>query len=235
MWVVNLRNGARELRRLATDSARPLGPPIRLGGKTSSVRGITEIGGNVWVLLRLPRSSVLLRVSPQQMKVTARMPVDGGNRTFGADELTAGAGSLWVMSASGALTRWNPYDRRALRRIDVGGRGPVSFGAGSVWVARQRDGKVLKVTPKSGKVETIDVGAGAARVAARAPYAWVARTIRTDANRFEGTLIRLDTRTNRVVGEAVPIGDSPAALAVTSRDVWIADGRGTVIRVAYRP
>ena len=180
---------------------------------------------------------MLLRVNPRQMKITQTLPIgDAGDHPASPDELTAGASSLWVMGRKGVVAEINPNTRRVLRRIDVGGQGAVSFGAGSLWVARQTDGRVLKLAPETGRFETIDVGARAVSVAVRAPLAWVTASRRTGAGRFEGRVVRIDTRTGRLVGQSLPLGAFPGELAVTPRDVWIADATdATVTRVVYRP
>jgi streptogramin lyase len=236
VWVVNLRDGRRELRRLAPDSGRPLGPPVRLGGSASSVDGIAELGGSIWVLVRSPRSSTLLRVNPSRMKVAERVPLGRGDRLGSSHELAAGDLSLWVMSPGGTLMRVSPYESHARRRFDVGGRGSLAFGAGALWIARYADGKLLKLAPATGRLDTIDTGEGAIAVAARGPLAWVTTRRETRSPSLPGALVRLDTRTNRLIGRPLPVGPAPNALAVTSRDVWVADDTdGTVTRVEYRP
>jgi YVTN family beta-propeller protein len=51
------------------------------------------------------------------------------------------------------------------------------------------------------------------------------------ANLDDGTVTRIDTRTNQVVGKPLSVGGRPVAVAVGGGAVWVASGTGGVTRL----
>jgi YVTN family beta-propeller protein len=79
--------------------------------------------------------------------------------------------------------------------------------------------------PRSNRpVARIRVGAGPAAVAVAGSTVWV-------ANLDDGTVTRIDARTNQVVGKPLSVGGRPVAVAVGGGAVWVASGTGGVTRL----
>jgi YVTN family beta-propeller protein len=51
------------------------------------------------------------------------------------------------------------------------------------------------------------------------------------ANLDDGTVTRIDARTNQVVGDPVEIGGRPVGVAIGAGAVWVASGTGGVTRL----
>jgi ABC-type transport system substrate-binding protein/DNA-binding SARP family transcriptional activator/DNA-binding beta-propeller fold protein YncE len=136
-------------------------------------------------------------------------------------------GSIWVVDPDGYVSR---VDRGSLRRVasvDVGNDpSAIAAGAGSVWVANNSDGTVIRIDPKTLLTTTIPVGHGPTGVALNSEGAWI-------ANAGDDTVVRLNTETNAVVG-TTRVGDGPIALLATPNAVWVANREGTVMRLDPR-
>ena len=143
--------------------------------------------GAVWVANY--RTGRLLRVNPNTQKVR-RIAVGGAP----FDVLVTG-GSVWTTGfANGTLVKVNARTRRVTRRIKVGGS-PTGLlnAAGAIWVGLGRGAtNILRVNPRSGSVERIDVGATAPdHLVGTAAGIWVVN----DGD----TLVLLDPAKRRVV------------------------------------
>jgi peptide/nickel transport system substrate-binding protein len=111
-------------------------------------------------------------------------------------------------------------------RIPVGSRPTaIAAGAGSLWVADEAAGTVVRVEPGSGRVsEAIGVGNGPSSVAFGEGAVWV-------ANRSDGTVSRIDPTTDAVTS-TVEVGADPSALTVSEGAIWVANSDdGTVSRL----
>ena len=143
--------------------------------------------------------------------------------------LAAGAGAVWVSSASTG----------SVRRIDLGtatagapilvGRGPagITVGGGLVWVANSRAGTVTRVDPSIRAIfgDPIDVGAGAGGIDAGTESVWV-------ANAADATVTRIGIEDGETEGDPVDVGPDPGAVAVGDESIWVANnGDGTVTRI----
>jgi streptogramin lyase len=143
--------------------------------------------------------------------------------------LAAGAGAVWVSSAStGTIVRIDRAMGAASAPIRVG-RGPagITVGGGLVWVANSRSGSITRVDPATRSLfgEPIRVGARPGGIDAGTETVWV-------ANSGEGSVSRIDVESGETVGDPVSVGPQPGAVAVGAEAVWIANnGDGTVVRV----
>jgi DNA-binding beta-propeller fold protein YncE len=143
--------------------------------------------------------------------------------------LAAGAGGLWVSSAStGAIRRIDLGDAVGSPSIAVG-RGPsgITVAAGIVWVANSRGDTVTRVDPATRVLlgEPIPVGERPGGIDAGTDTVWV-------ANAGDGTVSRIDIADAETVGDPIDVGSEPGAVAVGEEAVWVANnGDGTVVRI----
>jgi YVTN family beta-propeller protein len=145
--------------------------------------------------------------------------------------VAAGKGSIWVGNLQDrSLTRIDPQQRSAAATISLDDRTPtgLAVGAGAVWVAHGPRGELSRVEPQFGEVtRTIEVtpppyGTPFGSVAVFRGYVWTAYG--------DSTLARIRPGGVRLSGSTLA-GSSPAALAVGSGSVWVANsGDATVQR-----
>ena len=109
----------------------------------------------------------------------------------------------------------------SVRTFRVGGQPDrVAVGAGAVWVGDS--GHLFAVDPTTGAVRTV---AGVATpIAVDGDSVWARRTVHPD------TLVRVDATTTRTTA-TVPLGGTPAAIAVGPDGLWVIDSTGAVTRV----
>jgi hypothetical protein len=132
-----------------------------------------------------------------------------------------GFGSVWALDSFGTLTRLAESSAEVEAEIDVGSSAPYNIwmGAGSVWVADDAGGEVIRIDPVSNEVVgRIPVGDGPASMAFSGGQAWV-------ANHRDRGITVVDTETN----EATPLvrmkAGAPERLALLGGRLWVT-GRG---------
>ncbi len=172
--------------------------------------------------------------------------------SVGPRAIAAASHALWILTrekpidptspalapyARGVLLRLDPASGRIEVRIRVAGnmRG-LAAAAGSVWVAAAKplsasrsEGVVIRIA-ESGRVEaTARAGTWPAALAVGKRAIWAVNT----APFFKrGTLVRIETATNRVDGRPIPLGPAPSGVAVGGGSLWVADAiEGTVRRI----
>jgi branched-chain amino acid transport system substrate-binding protein len=140
------------------------------------------------------------------------------------DDVAVGAGSVWAISGEEAsVFQIDTQARRVKARIRIVNRigttapfpSGVAVGEGSVWVLNGNTQTVSRIDPHFGGVTaTIPLGIGrnSSDVTAGAGAVWV-------ANGGDGTLARIDPSTN--LAETIPLGGSPAGVAVGAGRVWV--------------
>jgi hypothetical protein len=136
--------------------------------------------------------------------------------------VSSGYGSIWALDSSATLYRLNPSPAKVVKRVAL----PVSaayniwIGGGSVWVADDQGGIVVRVSPVTNKVVARPaVGDGPADMAFNGTTAWV-------INHRDRVLTRIDLGTNRSAEVAVIAGDAPERMVWSRGRLWIT-GRGT--------
>ncbi len=216
VWVSNPRTG----KVLRIDPEKGVIGEVSVGGSPSA---IVSGGGRIWVADE--DGAGVTAIDAKEDRVTRR-----GLQPHAAPlRLAAGAGGLWVSSASTGT----------VRRIDLGtmavgapipvGRGPagVTVGHGLVWVANSRGGTVTRVDPSLHTVigDPIYIGAHPGGIDAGTETVWVASTA-------EATVSRIDMESGGTVGEPISVSLDPGAVAVGSKAVWVASNHdGTVTRI----
>ncbi len=216
VWVSNSRTGTV----LRIDPVERVTARIPVGGRPGA---IVFAGGRVWVADE--GGSGVTAINPRGGLVFKRaIPPQAAPL-----RLAAGAGGVWVSSAStGAIRRIDLSTATAGAPIPVG-RGPagITVGGGLVWVATSRVDQVTRVDPSTRSLFGLptEVGDRPGGIDAGTSVVWIANT-------GDGTVSRLDIESGEPLGDAVEVGPSPGAVAVGGEAVWVANnGDGTVTRI----
>jgi DNA-binding beta-propeller fold protein YncE len=205
----------------STAAGTVVGSPIGVGDSPS---GVATGAGSVWVANS--GEETVSRIDPR-----SRKPV-GPPIAVGEDPgaVAVGAGSVWVANfGDGTLTRIDPRSNRPVGRPIAVGRGPtdVAVGRGRVWVATEVDG-VVTVDARTGRLRGAPIRVrSAGSLALAGDVLWV-------ADQLDGTLRAVDTQTRAVLGDPVPIGDSPMDLAAGPNELWVSvAGERAIKRVTF--
>jgi len=216
VWVSNPRAGTV----LRIDSDGHVIARIEIGGRPGAV---TFAGGRLWVADEDGAGISAIDAETNR-------PVARGIAPHTAPlRLAAGAGAVWVSSAStGVIRRVDTTSASVGPPIRVG-RGPagITVGGGMVWVANSRSDTVTRVDPSLRAIlgDPISVGALPGGIDAGTTTVWVANTA-------EATVSRIDIGSGEVVGDPIGVPRVPGAVAVGSSAVWVASNRdGTVTRI----
>ena len=177
----------------------------------SSPSGIAAGGGAVWVADTL--DGTVSRIDPRTNRVVETIPVG-----HGPTAVAFGLHAVWVSNAGDrTVTSLDPRTGHVLATIPSGADGQsLAIGAGSVWAVDQSSDRVMRISPRAGRVAAIPVGTGPVAVTYAFGSIWVANT-------FDGTISRIDTKKNVVVG-TIPVGGSPLGVAAAGGRLWAADG-----------
>jgi DNA-binding beta-propeller fold protein YncE len=143
--------------------------------------------------------------------------------------LAAGAGSLWVSSATTGQIHHIGLAAFAIGKPIPAGRHPagITVAHGLVWVADARSGSVIRVDPAVHAVSgaPIEVGEAPGGIDAGPNLLWV-----TVAG--EDAVRRLELPSGDPDGGPIPVGPDPSAVAVGESAVWVVnDGDGSVTRI----
>jgi YVTN family beta-propeller protein len=196
-------------------------------------KGLAAGAGAVWVA----DHAGLSRIDPQTNQVVAAIDVPdldpgsqaetmpdtykdlyGGSNANGIDDgrsVAVGAGSVWVTSSSGVVSRVDPGTNQVIAAIEVEGLpAQVAIGNDAVWVANRGNTFVSRIDPQTNQVvERIDVGFSTLALAAGQDSVWV-------AGEEEPVLMRIDPQTNRIVAW-ITVGESSWGIAVGADAVWV--------------
>lgn len=173
---------------------------------------------------RFPKENSLQKIDLATNRSQSPVPLEAPMDAVFAE------GSLWATipdELGSTVLRLDPQSGRTLSSTPLAGDGAVhmAVGSGAVWVATSDVGggrvgrwNIYRMDPQSGRVvATIEVRRGGPEdAAAGAGAAWI-------ASPSVGGMLRVDARTNRVVGEPLP-PTTASALAVGLGAVWATDG-----------
>jgi DNA-binding beta-propeller fold protein YncE len=138
-------------------------------------------------------------------------------------DLAVGSGAVWVaVQGADEVTRFDAVTGKVLDRIPLPKPTAVAV-----------DGQTLWVATADGRLHSIDIGTGAARV--RATTDMVTRIQVGQGGvwlmTFNGKVLHVDRRTGRILAQ-VPGTFEAADLAVGAEGVWVYDQyQGTVLRI----
>jgi YVTN family beta-propeller protein len=187
-------------------------PPLRIAAAAQAV----------WVTSE--RDGTLTRLDPETGEVIGRP------RQLGAGVAGVAVGGKWIWVTNPRrreLLRLDPRSGRVLKTIPVKGRpGPITLGAGRVWLSDESGRGLTAVNAEGGSVHRsgIPPRSERLRLAFGAHGLWA--TI-ADA----GTVRRIDPGT-LTAGEPIRVGRGPAGVTVADGFVWVANSRsGTVSKV----
>lgn len=127
-------------------------------------------------------------------------------------------GSVWVSDASGGqLLRVDPTTGEAEVAAKLDDTPcEITVAYGSLWVVTQ-SGYVDRINPATGEqVARVRVGSGSYQVMATPGALWV-------SNRGDGTLTKIDPRTDKAVDTVRTPGVQPGGMVFASGSLWIGD------------
>jgi streptogramin lyase len=172
---------------------------------------VTATAGSLWI--GLYQAGAVVRVDSK-----GKSPLEVGGISH-PTAMTVGAGSIWVASEDGTISR---IDRRSASVTTIHvpeGLASIAFGFGSVWATgsgsyhEYRSTSVVRVDPDTNAVTKIEVGTHPTDIAIGRDAVWVSVF---DENR----VVRINPKSDRIVCSVkIP---SPAALTVDRRTLWVA-------------
>ena len=155
----------------------------------------------------------VVRIDPQEVRVTARFPVPPG-----ASAVRAGLGGVWVTYFGGdEVLRIDPADGSIAARIRVGDKPAfLDIGGGSVWVMGSADGALCRIDPTTDSVlsrAVLDPGGGYGDLTVGDGFVWW----RGD----QALVTQVDQRTGAVVARIGAGGVGDGSAAAGSGQLWI--------------
>lgn len=172
-------------------------------------------GTSAWIACK--EQSRVLRISTKTGKklesVHLRAPVIA---------VASGFGSIWALDSAATLYRLNARTGKLVKRIALEVVAPYNIwiGGGSVWVADDRRGTVVRISPRTTRVlRQIPVGDGPSSIAFAGATAWV-------INHRDTTIHRIDLTTNRPALLTTLGGEAPERIVWYRDRLWVT-GRGT--------
>lgn len=227
IWVVARRPGSP-----AAGPTAPSSPVVARVPVPGKPRQLVADAGGLWVV----GDGGLHRIDPAAKQVAAGVPVGPPNADLGG--LGLSKTSIWVpQERSELLWRVDRRTNRVRGRVDLGQvlYGPVGVATRgeTVWVAccglrygARPGGMLLRVDGRRGKVTSrVPVPEGPLAVVAGPDWVWVGTA--------EGSLLRVDPATARVVARVAPPDPRGRiqALSLGPGVVWVADtGAGAIRR-----
>jgi hypothetical protein len=159
--------------------------------------------------------------------------------------LAAGFHAVWV-TGIGVTYEISQTTGRIVRTISTPGTFPggctgIAAGAGAVWVTHGCRG-VYRIDPRSGRViASLRVPDAGNSIAVAAGLVWLTdnrpapSASSTSAHYCCGELLRIQPRTDRVVGKPIPVGDGDWTLTQGAGALWVTSygggGPGPVTRI----
>jgi YVTN family beta-propeller protein len=155
----------------------------------------------------------------------------------GAGPVTVAHGLLWVLDAAGRVVRIDPRTNAVVGKpLRVPADAAAIAAQEALWVASVADGDlgapgqdvVTRIDPATGRtVATIRVPRAPLDLAVTSGAVWM-----TNAGAGGDSVMRIDSRTNRLSGRPVRTGASPQSLAVGGGSLWVANhDERTVARI----
>ncbi len=217
VWVTDATSG-RLLR--VDDESGQVTQRIDVGGHPGP---LVYGGGRVWVADT--KGAGITAVNAKGGRVVRR----GLGPRIAPLRLAAGAGSLWVSSATTGQIHHIGLAAFAIGKSIPAGRHPagITVAHGLVWVADARSGSVIRVDPAVQAVSgsPVEVGEAPGGIDAGPNLLWV--TIGG-----EDAVRRLELPSGEPDGGPIPVGPDPSAVAVGESAVWVVnDGDGSVTRI----
>jgi hypothetical protein len=211
-----------------------VGPPETIPLHSQSVDSMAATPEGIWVSALSrddPPVPLLLRLDPRTGEVLRR--VETGSMSIGG--LVAGEGAVWGLGGrrSDQLFRIDPRTG-AQQHVLSGVGGPIEIADGSVWVTRRGPSEgpfvLRRVDPATGNpAADIPIPAPIWASAAGGRSLWLVAL-----EGLDGSVIRVDTSTNRVVDQiSVAESGTLGNVVATAESAWvfIMDGASSVVKV----
>jgi streptogramin lyase len=182
--------------------------------------------GAVWVGRRAKRTvdppSSIVKVDPRG---GATKEILFGQE--GVGDITIGGGYLWVPNRRRSrLSRVAPGDGER-KSTPIGlGQHRVAYGAGQVWVTNYDDGTISQNNRSLSNAVTNALNVrGPLDLVVSGTTVWV-------ASYLDDSVVRLDARTGKTIGEPLAVGRNPFAIVAHGTHVWVTNlASGTVSRI----
>lgn len=131
----------------------------------------------------------------------------------------SGYGAVWVATdGGGTISRIDLHRNRVARSIRIGRSAcTLSVGAGGVWAIRYRADQVVRLDPKTWKVQRVHVGHVPSDVLVAAGSVWV-------TGWEDRTLTRIDPKTLKVTA-VVRLPAAPQGLLFLGGSLWVGSGK----------
>jgi len=178
----------------------------------------------VWVTRATGKFGQLIRIDPTTNDVASRTSLGGG-----PSAVVAAFGSIWITNTSpSSLMRIDPRTSTVLATL-LPGRFSSSLAVAQnrLWVAGEQT--LVGLDARGRIVRRVKLGRTVVHIAAAGTVLWGT----DDCACATGRLVQVDLRRSHVV-KTVAVGQTPVALAVADRSVWVADfGDASISRVPY--
>ncbi len=203
VWVTNFQGTAVTV--IDADSSAVIAEVDVGGGSDPRPINMLVTGSDVWVVLA--GAAEIVRIDTEQLVVTERIPVSGTPTS-----IAAGAGSLWVTSRDGTLTRIDPERGEVVDTVAIGTElVDVVVAESGVWTSDLGSNTVTRLDPDTMATVAVDVGAGQRDIARGFGAIWVAVT--------SGEVARIDTDTNDVT--SIVLGPDPTGITTDGESVFV--------------
>jgi len=139
-----------------------------------------------------------------------------------------GSGGVWVVDGDAVMKIDPKKNKRALSKfipVPEGADG-IAFGMGKIWVASNLASAVTPIDPVTNRPSTPIVAGGPTSIAVGEGSIWVTNISAV------GSVLRIDPKRRRVVGDPIRVGLQPYGIAVGAGSVWTANSTDdTVSRI----
>ena len=178
--------------------------------------------GSIWVVNN--GSDTVSRINQETNRVDATIKV--GKAPMG---IAIGKDSLWVGHAGDkTISRIDPKTNSVIDKDIYAGKEPsdLLFLEDSVWVATFADNTVARINPETSMIaDSIPVGRGPNSLTVAKGLLWV-------LNQKDATVMGIDPKNGKAVGNPIPVGNSPTSIHYYEGALWVAIfGEGRVYRI----
>jgi YVTN family beta-propeller protein len=207
-----------------SDAVSVIDPQTGKTGATIKVsRGPLSVAltpGAVWVANFGFNGDTVTRIDPKTNQV-AGMPIKTGPAPL---SIAVGGGSVWVANHDAhTVTRIDPTTNQVVANIQVPSEPHrVAYGEGAVWVGNWHDNSVSRIDPATNQVVgmPIPIGFHAGNIAAGLGSVWVTSDYRSEGDREDVVVVRIDPKTNQAI-ETIPVGGHPIDVDIAEGAVWV--------------
>ena len=133
---------------------------------------------------------------------------------------------IWVYDQTKGLLQEISADSQREFNVRSGSNSDLAVGMGFLWLS-PGDGTLLRIEPTSGEIRELPLGDSYMDLTIGERSVWA--LVYVDDERKE--LIEVDPGSMEAIGEPLRLDGSPKDLVAGAGSVWVADGRGEVLRI----